>query len=304
VILNADGSISGNPTGTGAFTIKVTDANGLSSTGNCPYSVGAAPALACVATTTGQAGLPYSAAAPTVTGGTAPYTFSVATGTMPAGLTLNTATGAISGIPATSGTWTIQVTDAKGITAAGTCAYMVTAAPTTTPIAHGDAATIGFWHNKNGQALILSMNGSASDKNLATWLATSFPSLYGATSTHNLTGKTNTDVAALFMTFFAVKGTNTDAQVMGGALAIYVTNPALAGSSVASGYGFSISATGTGAKTYNTGSNGTAIGLSNNTSYTVTQLMQAANAVAPYSSAAFNALNTIFDGINTTGDIK
>jgi len=57
---------------------------------------------------------------------------------------------------------------------------------------------------------------------------------------------------------------------MAGALAIYVTNPALAGSSVASGYGFNVTVTGTGAKTYNTGSNGTAIGLSNNASYTVT----------------------------------
>jgi len=32
--------------------------------------------------------------------------------------------------------------------------------------------------------------------------------------------------------------------------------------------------------------------------------MAAANAVAPYSSTEFNALNTIFNGINTTGDIK
>ena len=44
--------------------------------------------------------------------------------------------------------------------------------------------------------------------------------------------------------------------------------------------------------------------MSNNTSYTVLQLLQAANMKCPFNSATFNALNTIFDGINQTGDIQ
>ena len=60
----------------------------------------------------------------------------------------------------------------------------------------GDTATIGFWHNKNGQALIDSLNGGPTATNLANWLASQFPYLYGASSANNMTGKTNADVAA------------------------------------------------------------------------------------------------------------
>jgi hypothetical protein len=91
---------------------------------------------------------------------------------------------------------------------------------------------------------------------------------------------------------------------MGGALAAYVTNTTLAGSTLAGKFGFTLTMTGTGAKYWNTGSYGTAIGLANNTNYTVIQLLIAADAAAPYSSTEFNALNSIFDGINQGGDIK
>ena len=40
-------------------------------------------------------------------------------------------------------------------------------------------ATIGFWHNKNGQALIKSLNGSSSSTQLGNWLAATFPQVYG-----------------------------------------------------------------------------------------------------------------------------
>ena len=142
------------------------------------------------------------------------------------------------------------------------------------------------------------MNGGPTSTQLGTWLGTNYPCLFGA-----LNGRPNTAVAAQFLIYFNVTGQKTYAQVMAGALAAYATSSTLAGSSVAGGYGFNVSTTGTGAKTYNTGSNGTAIGLLNNTSYTVSQLLQAANAKCPWNSAAFNALNTIFDGINTSGDI-
>ncbi len=63
--------------------------------------------------------MPFNSPAMNVTGGVGPYTFSVV-GTLPAGLTLNTSTGAITGTPTAAGTFSIQVTDANGVVAAGT----------------------------------------------------------------------------------------------------------------------------------------------------------------------------------------
>jgi hypothetical protein len=170
-------------------------------------------------------------------------------------------------------------------------------------VSKGDTATIGFWHNKNGQALITALNGGPTSKTLANWLATQFPYLYGASSTNNMTNKTNADVAALFMTFFNVTGQKTDAQILAGALASYVTSSTLAGTT-AGKYGFNTSTSGTGTKTYNVGANGAAIGLMNDASYTVLQLLQQANLMQKNGTFNANAFNAIFDGINQLGDIN
>ena len=51
---------------------------------------------------------------------------------------------------------------------------------------------ISYWNNKHGQALIDAFNGGSSSTALATWLATSFPHLYGAgAGVNNLTGESN-----------------------------------------------------------------------------------------------------------------
>jgi len=162
-------------------------------------------------------------------------------------------------------------------------------------IGSGDTATIGFWHNKNGQALIKATPNSPA---LGNWLAGNYPCLYSG-----LAGKSNNDIAAYFLSLFNVTGQKTYAQILAVALATYETDSDLSGN-VAVKYGFNVSTTGTGAKLFNVGSYGTAIGLSNNTSYTVLQLLEAANHVCPFDANEFNALNSIFDGINTTGDIK
>jgi len=169
-------------------------------------------------------------------------------------------------------------------------------------VGHGNAATIGFWHNKNGQALVNSFNGGKTSKNLGNWLASNFGCLFG-----DLGGKQNSDVAARFLDYFNVKGTKTYAQILAGALACYATSSTLAGGKMAAKYGFDVSSTGVGNKFYNVGSNGAAIGLANNTSYPVWVLLQAANhycSGGKITSIAFNALNNIFDGINSTGDIN
>ena len=46
----------------------------------------------------------------------------------------------------------------------------------------GQFATIGFWQNQNGQALIKSFNGGSTQTGLGKWLATSFPKLFGASN--------------------------------------------------------------------------------------------------------------------------
>lgn len=175
--------------------------------------------------------------------------------------------------------------------------------PVPCPIGVGDTATIGFWHNKNGQALIDSLGGGPGSTALADDLALAFPYLYGPDSPNDLTGKPNTAVAALFLEFFSVTGQKTQAQILATALAAFVTDSALFGTTAAP-YGFHISTGGIGADTFNVGSNGTAIGLVNNTSYTVLQLLQQANLMMQEGTFNANAFNIIFSDINQGGDIN
>ena len=152
----------------------------------------------------------------------------------------------------------------------------------------------------------MALNGGPSSTKLGNWLASNFPYLYGAHSSNNMAGKSNTAVAALFLAFFNEGGQKTNAQILAGALASYVTSSALTGSTKSVGFGFNNSPGGTGAKGINVGGYGTAIGLSNNTVYTVTQLLNQVNLDiqnGTYNAAA-NAFNVIFSNINQTGDIS
>ena len=101
---------------------------------------------------------------------------------------------------------------------------------TGTDLQHGQAATILFWKSTPGQTLIKSFNGSSNSTTLGNWLATNFPHLYGSQAgTHNLAGKTNTQVATMFTTLYNLGGMRLDAQVMGLALSAYATSSKLAG---------------------------------------------------------------------------
>jgi hypothetical protein len=122
-----------------------------------------------------------------------PCTYSIVSGNMPGGLNLDATTGVISGSPTTPGTFsfTAKVVDSSTPApqlAAVSCSITIissgcgsaiqscsiTVNPPPTGLGHGDTATIGFWHNKNGQALILSFNGGGTSVKLGNgWPLTS-----------------------------------------------------------------------------------------------------------------------------------
>jgi hypothetical protein len=188
-------------------------------------------------------------------------------------------------------------------------------------IGKGDAATIGFWHNKNGQALINSLNGSSTSTHLAQWLATTFPNLYGLSAgvyamvtgtSSNPHYLTNAQVAASYNTnFFGVTGQKTNAQVLAVAFAVYSTSTNLSGSAtLAVKCGFNVTATGIGLDTYNIGSNGAAFGVANNSVLTINQILAYTNSQS-YGGKLYNGItalinmaNTVYGGINTSGDIS
>jgi hypothetical protein len=180
--------------------------------------------------------------------------------------------------------------------------------PPPPPVVSGDTATIGFWHNKNGQAVISCLNGGSTSTALGNYLATTYPSLFGAGpgSLGNLAGKTNAEIAAIYLggTYFGASGQKVNAQIIGVALATYVTKSSLGGSCGAK-FGFSSSADGTGVKTFNVGLNGHLLGpgFADNQSYTIFQLLLGANAAKAAGTFDANAWNAVFDGINNLGDI-
>jgi parallel beta-helix repeat protein len=175
-------------------------------------------------------------------------------------------------------------------------------------VCSGETATIGFWQNKNGQALIKSFNGGQTSKALASWLAGTLPNLYGAGSPNSLVGKTNADVATLFTKLFKAGGQKLDAQVLAVALAVYSTTNTLGGTAAAR-YGFAVDAIGTGHRLYNIGTNAAAFGVANNTKMEVLDILTAADARAVNgvlyggNSGLRNMANNVFSGINEQGDI-
>jgi probable HAF family extracellular repeat protein len=146
------------------------------------------------------------------------------------------------------------------------------------PVRQGQAAGIGFWHNKNGQALILALNGGGGSHELGDWLAATFVNLYGTNSGNDLAGKNNAYVAAQFQQDFARQGPKLDAQVLATALSVYATNATLDNTGVAARYGFTVSGYGVGAATVNVGSDGDAFGVANDMTLTVMDLLLATDA--------------------------
>ena len=150
----------------------------------------------------------------------------------------------------------------------------------TGPVQQGQTAGIGFWNNKNGQALIKALNGGAGTQ-LGDWLAATFPHMFGRMpGSNNLTGKSNAYRRRALPAGFVLKGEKLDAQVLATALAVYVTDATLDSTGVGAQYGFTVGGNGVGTATFNVGSNGDAFGVANNTAMTVMDLLLAADAQA------------------------
>lgn len=180
-----------------------------------------------------------------------------------------------------------------------------------TTVTDGQTATIGFWRSLEGQGLIQSLNGSSSARNLGNWLASNFSKLFGnyAGSEFNLSGRTNTQVATAFAARFDAGGAQLEAQILATALSIYVTSSSLAGGNYASAYGFSVTSAGIGALTFNVGSAGSLLGVSNGSSRSVMDLVRRASDRASggrlfaSNASARGDLADMFFSINILGGI-
>ncbi|VTR96973.1 Serine-aspartate repeat-containing protein F OS=Candidatus Accumulibacter sp. BA-93 GN=sdrF PE=4 SV=1: Cna_B: Cna_B: Cna_B: Cna_B: Cna_B: Cna_B: Cna_B: Cna_B: Cna_B: Cna_B: Cna_B: Cna_B: Cna_B: Cna_B: Cna_B: Cna_B [Gemmata massiliana] len=171
-----------------------------------------------------------------------------------------------------------------------------------------DTASIDFWNCSSGQSLIKSLNGGSTKTALGTWLASNFSKLYGSSSSYNLSGKTNAQVASYFQTL-AGKSDKLEAQILATALAVYVTDSDLAGGTYARNYGFKVTTTGIADEFYNIGTNGSLFGVANGGVRTVWQILVAANNSATSglawngNSTARSAARTLFAGLNDVGGI-
>lgn len=142
----------------------------------------------------------------------------------------------------------------------------------------GDTATIGFWQNKNGQALI-KQGGTG----LATWLSDNFGNVFGSTFTDGNGGDDADEVANFYKSEFfkkKLRGTSkVDAQFMSLALATFFTSSNLSGGSAAASYGFNVTETGIGTNVVNVGDNGAAFNAADNADMTIMALLLATNSL-------------------------
>ncbi|HXE51473.1 MAG TPA: SdrD B-like domain-containing protein, partial [Tepidisphaeraceae bacterium] len=165
-------------------------------------------------------------------------------------------------------------------------------------VSKGQAATMGFWQNKNGQALIGKFTS------ISSWLATTMPQTFGYLADFNGPSQPATaqQVASLYQQRFVLTD-KLDAQVMATALNVYATNQSLGGVAAAY-YGFAVSQYGLGDSTWNVGSDGAAFNVGNNSVLTVMQILQDWDQQTSKSTKSIRQLALdSFGGINAKGGI-
>jgi hypothetical protein len=116
-------------------------------------------------------------------------------------------------------------------------------------------------------------------------------------------------VASYFQGLFNLGGTQVQAQTLALALNVYATTSSLGGSAGVS-YGFTVSATGLGARRSSVGVDGAAFGVANNTTLNVYELLVAVNKKA-VNGVLYNGDATLqakcadlFNALNQAGSIS
>lgn len=200
-------------------------------------------------------------------------------------------TGVISGTGATlsvigshtyasSGTLTIHVTihDTLGLGLSGSTASNATIANLGQKA--GKTREAEFWQESQGQTLLRNFNGGSSHSELGNWLAAYFPNLYGAEAgPSNLSSKSNAYIADFFKAQWRVGGDGVATQVLATALNVYATTSSLGGAQGGI-YGFVVSSTGLGARNFDIGSAGAAVGVANNTKMNVFEMLRSVDKLA------------------------
>jgi hypothetical protein len=206
---------------------------------------------------------------------------------------------------------TVVINGKPGFPATATVYPTVTVTTLGQGVQDGLTGGIGFWHSKNGQALIDSFNGGPDATALSSWLAAAFPNLYGNDAVFiNLTSVSNAQVAAFYQSQFAQPGSSLGAELLATALNVYATTQSLGGT-IGQTYGFTVTATGLGAASFNVGGDGAAFGVADNSTRNVYELLVAVDRQASLEGGLFNGdatllkkANDLFDALNRAGAIR
>jgi hypothetical protein len=170
----------------------------------------------------------------------------------------------------------------------------------------GQFATIGFWHNKNGQAVINNFDSGPTSTKLGNSLTTNYKNLFGfsnpfisnllagqppAGTAGGLAGLTNSQIATLYKNLWTPKGLQKNTYIQAFAVA------------------FGLYATG-GQGSFNVGNNGAAFGVANGTTLPITTILATASSNFDPTlgvfyggdSAKTSQLNNVLNNINQSGD--
>jgi hypothetical protein len=163
----------------------------------------------------------------------------------------------------------------------------------------GAQATPAFWMSAQGQALLCSLNGGSNSTALGNWLASMFSNMYGCAAC-NFTGMTNAQIASFFINKdFNVNTAKLNTAVLATAFNCYATSSTLAGGTMASSYGFTVSSEGSGYDLINVGSDGAAFGVANNSTISILQALESTDAQA-LDGLLYNGNSTLQNEAYTT----
>jgi len=146
--LSSSGVLTGTPTAGGTFAFSITVTDSLSTTSTQSYSLTINPPTVVASPSTLPVATLHAAYNQTVngSGGTAPYTFSVTSGALPPGVSLSSS-GALSGHPTTSGTYSFVITATDSSTGSGpytgSQSYSVTVSAPTITLSPSGSVPVG-----------------------------------------------------------------------------------------------------------------------------------------------------------------